>query len=123
MVQSDCQSKDLSLICENQKCEINGTSTCGDNSPSSGISSSKTNLRDIGTQISISSFKDDNPSDDINYKPLRTVSTLTSDSNNKNSLSSYESSMRDESTQCEYFGKLVEMSLTLTISFNIHFSW
>lgn len=101
MVQSDCQSKDLSLICQNQKCDINGTSTCGDNSPSSGISSSKTNLRDIGTQISLSSFKDDNPSDDINYKPLRTVSTLTSDSNNKNSLSSYESSMRDEGTQCK----------------------
>ncbi|XP_063703380.1 rh5-interacting protein-like [Culicoides brevitarsis] len=98
LVQSDCQSKELSLVCEKQKCVINGTSTC-DNSPSSGISSSKTNLRDIGTQISLNSFKDDNPSDDINYKPLRTVSTLTSDSNNKNSLSSYESSMRDESTQ------------------------
>uniref|UniRef100_A0A336MXT6 CSON002763 protein n=1 Tax=Culicoides sonorensis TaxID=179676 RepID=A0A336MXT6_CULSO len=97
LVQSDCQSQDLSLVCEKQTC-VNGTSTGGENSPSSGISSSKTNLRDIGTQISISSFKNDNPlSDDINYKRLRTVSTATSDSNNhKNSLSSYESSMRDE---------------------------
>lgn len=106
MVQSDCQSKDPERPLE---CDIlnpvNTTcieSTGGDNSPSSGISSSKTNFKDIGTQISFNSFKDDNPSDDINYKPLRTVSTYdTSDSNNKHSLSSYESSMRDESTQCK----------------------
>lgn len=109
MVQDDCQGENEKLVCDlegqppAEKCkkESSFSKSISSSSFSNTNTNSRSNYKDTGTQISLDSFKDDNPSDEINYKALRTTTSTSSDINQKQSLSSYDSSMRDESTQCK----------------------
>lgn len=108
LVQSDCQGEGLKCDLSpgeggvpQEKC-INAAGATRSNTINS--FSSKTNSRDIGTQISIDSLRTDTNLDNPSSRGYRQLHLSTSgDFNNKQSLSSFASSTQDQGTQCKYF--------------------